>query len=126
MNAPEPSRRRWFDLRAIAIFASAVAIVACLIAWKWAESHDRDELLAALNGKGAVLVLQRETDSWSTDWPFRNVERIKSLLLFDGRFNHEDVRRLRRAFPGVATYHAEDQDGYVEFDSNALVKLPED
>ena len=130
-DTPEAPRRLWFDLRAIAIFASVVAIVACFVAWKWAESQSHDRCLSDLWDKGAPLYVGDQIDEWSSEWPFHNVRRTVSIGLTDQMFTDDDVRLLRRIFPGVEIWHDKppDEDSLpilIPIQTGPSVKSPED
>jgi hypothetical protein len=111
MDAPETSRRR-FDLPSITIrgFLVLVACFAtCFVAWKREQAARRDEFLSDLKKRGALLptyngAVETAVDEWSSDWPFHNVRRVEIIWLVDGMFSNEDVRRLKRAFPGAEIY----------------------
>ena len=127
MQIPEPARQHWLDLRRVAIFALVVALVASLVAWKWAESRNRVQCLSDLEAKGVDMFKGIAVEQWSTEWPFHNVECILWVELPDGGFGDDDVRSLRRAFPGVEVYHSGPARwGRGVPGHEALVKLPED
>jgi hypothetical protein len=128
MNAPEPSRRRRFDLPAIVAILAFVATLACFATWKWSESSSRSQILGALRDRDAVAAYGARIDAWSSEWPFHNAERATEIQLHDGRFNDEDIRRLRWAFPGVPIYHTplEYAGRYYDVGPADIVKLPED
>jgi len=123
MDAPEPSRRRLFDLPVIAILA-VLAVVACLVVWKWTESYNRKRCVSDLAAKGVVLECVMDIDAWSTEWPFHNVERAEGIVLFDGTYDRDDVRRLRRTFPGVPIHHDDHLPG--SWSMGPRPKVPED
>jgi hypothetical protein len=122
MDEPEPSRRRRLDLPAITILA-ALAVVVCFTGWKWAESASRSQLLDALIFKGAMATYGFEIVEWSSDWPFHNVPAIDAIYLHPKMYGDDDVRRLRRAFPGVPM---SEHDPTAPGRQPGLVKLPED
>jgi hypothetical protein len=126
MDEPEPTR--WLDLRAVAIVASVVALVACFVAWKRAESHNRDQCLSDLEAKGVEMAKGISVEEWSTEWPFHNSVWINWIDLADGSFSDDDVRRLRRAFPGAEICHSGPGrwGRHVPGSEDDLVKLPED
>jgi hypothetical protein len=104
MDAPMPSRRPWFDLRA-AVILGFLALVACFVAWKWSESHSRDRCLSDLDNRGATISVRTQIDEWSGEWPFQNTERVTRIVLRDDRFNDDDLHRLRKLFARVPIYH---------------------
>jgi hypothetical protein len=131
MDVPEPSRNVPFGLPAIAAILAFVAVPICFVTWKWAESASRSQCLREFEDRGAVGLVGAENEAWSSDWPFRNVERFTNIELIDGLFNDDDVRRLRRAFSGASIRHidAPTARGYRSGGFYLLgppVKLPED
>jgi hypothetical protein len=106
MDEPKPSRRQWFDLPTIAMLAFLAAI-ASLAAWKWSQSHNRHRCELDLCAKGVMIGHEPVIDVWSGEWPFHNAERWVGIVLGDGTYDHDDVLRLRRTFPGVPIYHDE-------------------
>jgi hypothetical protein len=41
-----------------------------------------------------IQYLRVNTEEWSSDWPFHNVQRVVDIELRNGRFTDDDVRRL--------------------------------
>jgi hypothetical protein len=109
VDARESSRRR-SNLPAITILAFVV-VVAAFVGGTWLESVRRQECLDDLFSRDAVLTLSATMVNWSSEWPFRNVERVDEVKLINGRFNDDDVRRLRRALPGAAISYADHAEG---------------
>jgi len=124
MDAPEPTRRPWFDLPAITILAF-LAVVPCFVAWKWAESRNRNQCMSDLDAKGVMVGHQYVLDVWTREWPFHNADRTVGIVLGDGTYDHDDVLRLRRTFPGVPIYHDELTAGGWS-PAGMREKLPED
>jgi hypothetical protein len=131
MDTPEPSRNLPFGLPAIAAILAFVAVPICFATWKWAESASRNQCLREFQDRGAVALMGSGIEAWSSDWPFRNVQRYTNIELIDGLFNDDDVRRLRHAFPGASILHIDPvtASGYRSGGFYLLgppVKLPED
>jgi hypothetical protein len=127
MDASEPSRRSRFDLPAITAIIVFLAVVACFVAWKWLESHNRDRCMADLEADGVVMSYTDTADEWSSEWPFRDVARITGIQLDDGTFTDDHVRCLRRAFPGVAIYHCDPALAWSPLmGADGIARLPED
>jgi hypothetical protein len=130
MDDPETPRRLRFDLLSITIlgFLSLVAcFAASFVAWKRAQSIDREQCLSDLGGS-VTISWSPYQETWSSEWPFHNVERINEFALRTDKHSLDDVRRLRRAFPGVPIYR--DRDGWTReaevYGPHDLIKLPED
>lgn len=131
MDAPETSRRRRFDLLSFTIlgFLALVAcFAACCVAWKRAESVNREQCLRDLHDRNVIAAWAPYQETWSSEWPFHNVERFTEFALRKGEFNDDDVRRLRRAFPGVPIYRdrADPERESEVYGPDELIKLPED
>jgi hypothetical protein len=103
MNFPKTSRRRRLDLPA-AVILGVLALVACFVAYEWWESQERERCISDLEHKGTMCGFEFTADLFATNWPFFDVDRYTKITLLSGRFDEEDVHRLRRAFPGVLLY----------------------
>ena len=126
MDEPEPPRQRWFDLRG-GLLLAFVMFVAAFVAWKWSQSANRDRIIGDFRAGGVLGCGCSFTEEWSIEWPFYEVETVAEIELLDGLFSDDDVRLLRRTFPGVPIYHvapSEAWDGLVH--SANPVKLPAD
>jgi hypothetical protein len=88
--------------------------MACFAVLKRAESHNRVRCISDLEAKGVMMGCEPAIDVWSSEWPFHNVERIVRICVGDGTYNDDDIRRLRRTFPGVPIYHDDLADGWWE------------
>ena len=129
-DSPLPVRRSRLQQAGIAILASVVAVAICFVAWKWFEAVSRVRYITDLTAKGVVLWYGTNAEKWSSDWPFHNVSRVQSFRLCDGKFNDDDVRRLRKAFPNASIYSVDPEndttDAQIGFLMGKPVKLPED
>jgi hypothetical protein len=130
MRKPKPAPPRRASRLEIAIVIGVAAVVVSFLGWKWSEAESRVRCVKQLMDKGIVLTYALSTDTWSSDWPFYNVQKVRDFRLCEGRFKDDDVRRLRRAFPGASIFSVDPGDETVSnsigFLNGKPVKLPED
>jgi hypothetical protein len=116
MDTPDRSHRRAVWL----IVGLLLALPAIFAAWRWRESVARERCVRELQTKRAIRHICSNTVAWSCDWPFFNVEQPNEIWIFEGRFDGDDVRRLRHAFLGVPIYKT-DPDGIPDAPLGELI-----
>ncbi len=127
---PKPAQRSRLYQVGIAILASVLTVALCFVAWKWTEAVLRVRCITDLTAKGVILWYGTNAEEWSADWPFHNVPHVQSLRLCEGKFDDDDVRRLRKTFPNASIYSVDPgndtTDAQIGFLMGKPVKLPED